>query len=425
MGKFSLPSLKAIKLPFGKGESSLHDPIEDDDTSDPFDYDAPSKFQKMLPWLMVAGAYFLTVAGVAGTYLYLDSQAEQIEQELIDQRPSNLIEEIKISKSTDNTEPEATEASENVSGEEDDKAENANPDAMAENASTEDTVTSNDAATAEPAVRDYGKMMLPHPDPSLIEESKEGPLPKIADDGREPWRVYSRPFNSFENRPKVALVMVDLGISRKATTEALERLPGEVTFAFAPYTPQLPSWIAKARDTGHEVMLTLPMEPIDFPKSDPGPYALYTNLEAAQNTKKLNWIMSRGTGYVGLISYQGSKYLSSESHVRLLAARMKARGLLYMDSFYSPVNAAPKMMELTAVPYITMDEIVDTPPGRTDVSRKLKMIEEIALQKGVAVAIAHPYSATIKQIERWAEGLDEKGLALVPVTSVAIEGLQK
>ena len=448
MAKFSLPSLKAIKLPFGRGGSGLHDPIDEDDFEDDavdaFDYNAPTKFQKMLPWLLVFGGYLFTVVGVAGTYLYLDSNAEKFEQELIDQRPINHVERIQIAKTRNLQEesekeqkekaenapedPSASEAVEDSAADPTHEGEAANEQLAEDGASDvegEAATVEAEAAAIDPKVQgdQFTKMMLPHPDMALVEETNEGFLPIIAKDGREPWRVYSRPFNTFESKPKIAIVVTGLGISEKMTTLALD-LPGEVTLAFAPYSTKLSDWVDAAREKGHEVMITLPMEPTDFPKSDPGPYALLTSLDIGQNTKKLNWILSRTTGYVGLIGYQGSKYLTSDSNMRSLASRLKQRGLMYMDSLYSPVNAAPKIMRISGVPYTHMNITLDSPPGRVNVSKKLKELEEEAQSKGVAVAVASPYKTSIERIRKWSEDLSEKNLALVPVSSIAAEGLQ-
>ncbi len=440
MAKFSLPSLKAIKLPFGKGGSSLHDPIEDEyeeEDTDGFDYNAPSKFQKMLPWLLVVGGYLVTVGGVAGTYLYLDSNAERFEQELIDQRPTNVVEQIKIAETHTIKEPTPPIKEDTVKEDTPKDAATKKTEQDAHGEATADADKNAKAKTGDenPAAEQpspdasadeqLSVSLLPHPDMGLVQETNEGLLPIVGNDGRQAWQVYSRPFNSFETKPKIAIVIMDLGVSAKMTEEAL-KLPGQVTLSFAPYAPKLSDWVDKSRAAGHEVMLSLPMEPTDFPKSDPGPYALYSSLDVLQNTKKLDWILSRTTGYIGLIGYQGSKFLTSDSNVRNLAAQFKKRGLLYMDSFYSPVNAAPKMMRQNEVPYLRMTLDLDSPPGRINVSRKLKELEAAAIANGSAIAVARPYKTTIKRIKIWAEELAEKKkVALVPVSSIAIEGLQK
>jgi len=150
----------------------------------------------------------------------------------------------------------------------------------------------------------FAALLHPHPDPALVQSGEQGPLPVISADGRQAWRVYSRPFNVLDSRPKVAIVITRLG-QNPDVIEAAIRLPGVATLAFLPHTRKLEEWVKKARDAGHEVLINLPMEPLDFPRSDPGPYTLLTSLDQAENVRRLEWVLSRTTGYVGVTNFHG------------------------------------------------------------------------------------------------------------------------
>src|SRR5262249_15350335 len=94
-------------------------------------------------------------------------------------------------------------------------------------------------------------------DPALIETTDQGPLPRIAADGRAPMRAYAVPAPD-SAKPRVAIVVSGLGISAKATAAALASLPPQVTLAFAPYASDVQRWVAEARRQGHEVLLEVP-----------------------------------------------------------------------------------------------------------------------------------------------------------------------
>ena len=110
-------------------------------------------------------------------------------------------------------------------------------------------------------------------DPSLIEHGPFGPLPRIGPDGRRPLFAYARPFNFEDARPKVAVLILGLGL-RAELFEAALALPGPIGLQLSPYAPDLPALVERARRAGHEVLLDLPMEPADYPASDPGPHTL-------------------------------------------------------------------------------------------------------------------------------------------------------
>ena len=81
-------------------------------------------------------------------------------------------------------------------------------------------------------------------DQRLAKTSRHGPLPKIAADGKRAADVYARPVKAIAgkpNAPRIAIVVGGLGIGGAATSDALGKLPGPVTLAFAPYGSNLPN----------------------------------------------------------------------------------------------------------------------------------------------------------------------------------------
>jgi uncharacterized protein len=75
-------------------------------------------------------------------------------------------------------------------------------------------------------------------DDRLSETSRHGPLPRVAPDGTRPADAYTRPTKTIPgkpNSPRVAIVVGGLGIGVSATNDAIAKLPGSVTLAFAPY----------------------------------------------------------------------------------------------------------------------------------------------------------------------------------------------
>ena len=80
-----------------------------------------------------------------------------------------------------------------------------------------------------------------------------------------------------------SIVVGGLGLSQTGTQKAIETLPEDVTLAFAPYGSSLQRWVDKAREDGHEVLLQIPLEPIDYPQENPGEHTLLVSGGAAQS----------------------------------------------------------------------------------------------------------------------------------------------
>ncbi|MEO6338409.1 MAG: divergent polysaccharide deacetylase family protein, partial [Caulobacteraceae bacterium] len=156
------------------------------------------------------------------------------------------------------------------------------------------------------AGRVLGPPLPTSPIAGLTAPGPGGLLPIIGPDGKTPFQAYARPFRD-NGKPKVALVVGGLGLNAATTRAAVDRLPPEVTLSFVPYADGLQGWIDLARANGHEVLLETPMEPVDYPQNDPGPYTLMAGDPAPTTIKRLEWLLSRASGYVGLTNYLGGR----------------------------------------------------------------------------------------------------------------------
>ncbi len=260
--------------------------------------------------------------------------------------------------------------------------------------------------------------LAPVPDPALVIETEKGPLPVIGPDGRQPWRVYARPFRAREGVPRIAIIMGDMGLSAPATNTAIQQLPGTITLAFAPYAANLQDWIGKARAAGHEVMLQLPMEPYEYPTNDPGPNALLTTLSAGANLERLEWLLGRFAGYTGVTNYMGSKFTTSAKAVRPLMAALKARGLMFVDARSTTRSVASRIARDLGVPVAINNRFIDNQASRRNIDRRLGELERIAKSSGAALGFACPYPVTIERLAKWSVDLERRGIRLAPASAI-------
>jgi hypothetical protein len=263
----------------------------------------------------------------------------------------------------------------------------------------------------------------PHPDPLLIEKSDLGPLPIIGKDGRLPWRVYARPFSSIDNRPRIAVIVTGLGVSENATKSAIESLPGAVTLSFAPFTKNLTDWIDKSRASGHEVLIDLPMEPVDYPRSDPGPNTLLTSVPIDQNLRRLGWILSRATGYVGVSIYMGSGLVGKPRVLSPILSEIKTRGLMLVDTRENPLGQATELAKEMNLAVAVSDGLIDQDLAGSRIDHQLAELEKRAREHGSAMAVGRPYPVTINRLKEWTASLNAKGIALAPAS--ALPAMQK
>lgn len=274
----------------------------------------------------------------------------------------------------------------------------------------------------EPLAVEPGAGPLPPvPVAELVEESQYGPLPKIASDGRRAIDVYARPSKYAAKNPgdpaRVAILVSGLGLPDSPPGDMLKGLPPSVSVAYGAYGRSLQDWVNRARADGHEVLLQIPLEPNDYPKVDPGPHTLLTTLPPEENLKRLQWLMSRYTGYVGITNQMGSKFEATREAMTPVLEEAKARGLLYVDDGSVKDSTAGQIASTIGLDYSVASVEIDANASAADIAKQLAKLEAAAKEKGAAIGVVKAKPAALKQLAEWAGKLQSKGLVLVPVSA--------
>ena len=257
---------------------------------------------------------------------------------------------------------------------------------------------------------------------ALVEDSRYGPLPRISEDGRLPSDIYARP-TPYKALPKagepvrIAIMVNGLGLSELATNQAINMLPGNVTLAFSPYGRNLQSWVRLSRQAGHEVMLQVPLEPYDYPDNDPGPHTLLTNLPPEENLKRLQWLMARFTGYVGVTNHMGAKFASAQTAFLPVLEELKTRGLIFLDDGTAARSTAGAIARDLGLGFSAAQIVIDAAQTPESIDEALKSLETAARENGLAIGVASSFPITIQRISEWSRSLSQKGVVLVPISA--------
>ena len=253
--------------------------------------------------------------------------------------------------------------------------------------------------------------LQPAPIEGLFAKSPSGSLPIIGADGRTASKAYARPFKA-DGRPKIALIVRGLGLNPRITQQAIDALPPETTLSFVPYADGLQTWVNIARAKGHEVLLEVPMEPLDYPDNDPGPQGLMSASPPAENAKRLEWVMGRTTGYFGLTNYLGSKFIGSDEGMNALFDVLRQRGLAFIDD-------GTAFTRVGDVQRASADRVLDGQQLSADsIGKQLEGLELAAKQNGQALGVGSAYPVTIDQLARWSREASARGFQLAPASAV-------
>jgi polysaccharide deacetylase 2 family uncharacterized protein YibQ len=258
---------------------------------------------------------------------------------------------------------------------------------------------------------------LPDVNTKLVEKTDQGPVPIIGGDGSKAWQYYSKPFSRSGNEPMVTIIITGLGQSKPVTERAL-LLPDTFTLSFSPYAKGVADWANTARLTAHEKMLDLPLQAPDFPASDPGPYGLLLDKGAQENENRLRWVLSRATGYIGVLTPYNENYTANAEAFKMLMQSLANRGLALGMAAEPPRSEIKELLAASSTPNITADMLVDEELLDTAIDTRLSALEQLARKRGYAVGLAQATPLTMERLKQWSAGLESRGVRLVPASTI-------
>jgi uncharacterized protein len=244
----------------------------------------------------------------------------------------------------------------------------------------------------------------------LFQQSPGGPMPIIASNGMTVSSAYARPFKG-DGRPMVALIVGGLGLNPATTREAIESLPSQVTLSFVPYTPGLQGWIDLARANGHEVIIEVPMQPLNYPDNDTGPQTLMANSRMEDLMARMNWVMSRASGYFAMSNYQGGAFFKDKAALGTFMQNLQARGIAFVDDGQLRGTGG-------AWGRASADRVVDSQINAGAINAQLMGLEQQAKSRGMALGTGFAYPVTVAVALKWTQELDGRGIQLAPASAL-------
>ena len=217
-----------------------------------------------------------------------------------------------------------------------------------------------------------------------------------------------------QSAPRIAIIIDDLGYQVAAGHRAVA-LPGPVVCAILPGTPGAAEVAEAARERGKEVLLHLPLQSADRGgATEPGSITLDTTREAFTDTFAA--AMESVPYAVGVNGHRGSLVTRHPGHMNwLMEEILRAGGLYFVDSYTTHRSVALQIASERGVPAIKRDVFLDSDPAPDKVAREFERLKKLARERGLAVAIGHPYPETLDFLERAIPALVEEGIELVPL----------
>ena len=220
--------------------------------------------------------------------------------------------------------------------------------------------------------------------------------------------------NAPAGEPRLAIVIDDLG-NELAPARRLAGWPEPVAGAVLPGLAYSAASARALSEGGKQVLLHLPMEPQGFPRVRPGPGVILRAQSDGEITQTLEADLATVPGAAGVNNHMGSAATADPRVMRAVARVLSHRGLFFVDSRTTDATVAERTAEEESVPSARRRVFLDDVATEAAVKERLDEALERARTEGSAIAIGHPYPATLAVLERELPTAGEKGVKLVKV----------
>ncbi len=224
-----------------------------------------------------------------------------------------------------------------------------------------------------------------------------------------------RPTTPFK-MPMLAIIIDDIGFDTH-TADALARLDLNLTMAILPAAPFAVKTAQTLHERGIELMLHLPMEPVEYPDVDPGPGALLSTMKPDELIAALRSNLSRLPYIKGVNNHMGSALTALSPQMHQIFTVLKKRNLFFIDSYTNKDSVCREAAHLFHLPFARRDIFLDNIQDVSYIRQQLKKLIKRAQTQHIAIGIGHPYPATIHALEEEAANLKQQ-VKLVPASTL-------
>lgn len=205
---------------------------------------------------------------------------------------------------------------------------------------------------------------------------------------------------------RLVIVIDDLGESM-AVANRLANLPFPVSFSVLPHNTKARQVAALARQNDLELLLHLPCEPEGYPSAaNSGPGTLRVNMTPAELERALADNLARLPEVDGVNNHMGSRLTQDRKAMTVVLGHLHGRGKFFLDSLTTPRSCVREVGESLGMRYYRRHIFLDNTAKEHAILLQLKKAESLARRTGLAVAIGHPYPATLSALEAWAKSRD-------------------
>jgi len=217
-------------------------------------------------------------------------------------------------------------------------------------------------------------------------------------------------------RPKVVIVLDDFGNNMRNVRSVLT-IGVPVTFSVLPNLKYSSAIAGLARARGYEVILHLPLEP-QRKKVKEEELAINSGLSEREVLDRLEKDIASVGSIAGVSNHMGSKSTEEPALMACILARLREKGLFFLDSFVTPKSVCAEVARKVGVRYARRDVFLDNVLDEQSVKEQLARLKEHAFRTGTAIGIGHDRKVTVKVLGEVLPSMAKEGIRFVKVADL-------
>jgi len=196
---------------------------------------------------------------------------------------------------------------------------------------------------------------------------------------------------------KLAIVIDDFGYRPHNENQVLD-LPSAISVAVLPNAPHAREMATKAHNSGHEVLIHLPMAPLS--KQPLEKDTLRPDMSSAEIERIVREAVDDVPYAVGLNNHMGSAMTSSLFGMQKVMQALSRYNLYFLDSMTIGNSQAMRAASGTGVKVIKRRVFLDDTQKEADIRVQFTRAVELARRNGSAIAIGHPHPTTVRVLQQ-------------------------
>jgi len=196
---------------------------------------------------------------------------------------------------------------------------------------------------------------------------------------------------------KLAIVIDDFGY-RPQTENQIIALPPAISIAVLPNAPHAREMATKAHNSGHEVLIHLPMAPLS--KQPLEKDTLRPEMSSEEIERIIRESVNNVPNAVGLNNHMGSAMTSNLFGMQKVMQALSRYNLYFLDSMTIGNSQSMRAAAGTNVKVIKRKVFLDDTQNEADIRAQFNRAVALAQRNGSAIAIGHPHPSTVRVLQQ-------------------------